>query len=35
MQVRRRWMDSSVRNSPLVSRRTQDTGYIAVSYRFR
>ena len=35
MQLRRKWLDSSVRNSPLVSRRTQDTGFIAVSYRFR
>jgi len=35
MQVRRKWLDSSVRNSPLLSRRTQDTGFIAVSYRFR
>jgi len=35
MQVRRKWLDSSVRNSPLISRRTQDTGFIAVSYRFR
>jgi MipA family protein len=35
MQLRRKWLDSSVRNSPLVGRRTQDTGFIAVSYRFR
>jgi len=35
MQLRRKWLDSSVRNSPLLSRRTQDTGFIAVSYRFR
>jgi outer membrane protein len=35
LQVRRKWLDSSVHNSPLVSRRTQDTGFIAVSYRFR
>ena len=35
MQLRRKWLDSSVHNSPLLSRRTQDFGYIAVSYRFR
>lgn len=35
MQVRRKWLDSSVRNSPLVGRKTQDFGFIAVSYRFR
>ena len=35
MQLRRRWLDSSVYNSPLVSRKTQDTGLIALSYRFK
>lgn len=35
MQLRRKWLGSSVQGSPLVSRRTQDTGFIAVSYRFR
>ncbi len=35
MQFRRAWLASSVRSSPLVSRSTQDTGFIAVSYRFK
>lgn len=35
MQLRRKWLDSAVYNSPLVSRRTQDTGLIALSYRFQ
>jgi MipA family protein len=35
MQLRRKWIDSAVYDSPLVSRRTQDTGLIALSYRFQ
>jgi MipA family protein len=35
MQLRRKWLDSAVYNSPLVSRKTQDTGLIALSYRFK
>ena len=35
LQLRRRFLDSSVYNSPLVSRRTQDIGLIALSYRFK
>lgn len=35
MQLRRRWLDSTVTNSPLVVRKTQDTGYIGLSYRFK
>jgi len=35
MQFRRAWLDATVRHSPLVSRSTQDTGFIAVSYRFK
>lgn len=35
LQLRRKWLDSAVYNSPLVSRKTQDTGFIALSYRFK
>ena len=35
LQVRRKWLDSAVHNSPLVSRKTQDTGFVALSYRFK
>ena len=35
MQLRRKWLDSAVTNSPLVVRKTQDTGYIGLSYRFK
>lgn len=35
MQFRRKFLDSAVYNSPLVSRKTQDTGLIALSYRFK
>ena len=35
VQLRHRWLDASVRNSPLVNRKSQDTGFVAVSYRFK
>lgn len=35
LQLRRRWLDSAVTNSPLVVRKTQDTGYVGLSYRFK
>ena len=35
MQLRRRWLDSAVTNSPLIVRKTLDTGYIGLSYRFK
>jgi len=35
MQLRRKLLDSAVTNSPLVVRKTQDTGYIGLSYRFK
>jgi MipA family protein len=35
LQLRHRWLGSNVYNSPLVSRKTQDTGFVAVSYRFK
>ena len=35
MQLRRKWLDSSVTNSPLVVRQTQDMGYVGLSYRFK
>ena len=31
---RRKWFDSAVTNSPLTDRKTQDNGFIALSYRF-
>lgn len=35
MQLRRKWLDSNVTNSPLVGRQTQDMGYVGLSYRFK
>ena len=35
MQLRRKWLDSAITNSPLVVSKTQDTGYIGLSYRFK
>jgi outer membrane protein len=35
LQLRRKWLDSAVTNSPLVVRKTQDFGYIVLSYRFK
>jgi MipA family protein len=35
MQLRRKWLDSAVTGSPLVTRKTQDMGYIGLSYRFK
>ncbi len=35
MQLRRKWLDSSATNSPLVVRKSQDMGYVGLSYRFR
>ena len=35
MQFRRKWLDAAVRNSPVVSRSAQDTGFVALSYRFK
>lgn len=35
MQLRRKWLDSAVTNSPLVGRKTQDSGFVALSYRFK
>ena len=35
LQLRRKWLDSTVYNSPLVSQKTQDSGFVALSYRFR
>lgn len=34
-QLRHKWLDSSVRNSPLVTRKSQDTAFVAVSYSFK
>lgn len=35
LQLRRRWLDSAVANSPLVGRKTQDMAFAALSYRFK
>ena len=35
LQLRRKWLDSAVTNSPLVVRKSQDTGFIGLSYRFK
>ncbi len=35
MQLRQKWLDSSITNSPLVSRKGQSSGYIGLSYRFK
>ena len=35
MQLRRKWLDSAATNSPLVTRKTLDSGYIGLAYRFK
>ncbi len=35
MQWRHKWLDSSVKNSPLVGAASQNTGFAAVSYEFK
>ncbi len=35
MQLRHKWLDSAITSSPLISRRSQNSGYIALSYRFK
>ena len=35
MQVRHKWLDSAVSSSPLVNTKTQDSGFIALAYRFK
>lgn len=35
LELRRKWLSSSVYNSPLVARKTQDFGLMALSYRFK
>lgn len=35
MQLRRKWLGSALTSSPLVNRKTQDSGFIALSYRFK
>lgn len=35
LQLRHKWLGPAVHNSPLVSRRARDTGFIAVSYHFK
>lgn len=35
LQLRRRFLNSNVYNSPLISRKAQDIGLIALSYRFK
>ena len=33
--LRRKWLGDAIRNSPFVSQRYLDTGYIALSYRYK
>jgi MipA family protein len=33
--LRHKWLGAAIQNSPIVSRRYLDTGYLALSYRFR
>jgi outer membrane protein len=35
LQLRHRWFDSAITNSPIVSARTQQTGNIAITYEFK
>ena len=35
LQLREKWLDSAITNSPLVSRKMQASGYVALSYRFK
>ena len=35
MQLRQKWLDSAVFSSPLVNNKTQGSGFIALSYRFK
>jgi outer membrane protein len=35
LQIRHRWFDSAIANSPIVSARTQQTGNIAITYEFK
>ena len=35
LQYRHKWLDSAVKNSPLVSRNSQDTAFVALSYQFK
>jgi outer membrane scaffolding protein for murein synthesis (MipA/OmpV family) len=33
--LRRRWLDQTISASPLVARAQQDSGLLALSYRFK
>ncbi|NDP58121.1 MAG: MipA/OmpV family protein [Oxalobacteraceae bacterium] len=35
VQARRSWLDAAIRDSPLVSTRTQTNGFVAVTYAFK
>ena len=35
VQARRSWLDSAIRDSPLVAARTQSSGFVAVTYAFK
>ena len=35
VELRRKWLSSSISNSPLVVRKTQDNAWLALSYRFK
>jgi outer membrane protein len=34
LQMRRKWLDRATRDSPLVDRRRQDSGFLALAYHF-
>jgi outer membrane protein len=33
--ARRKWLGSAITNSPLVNKKTQDSGFVTVAYRFK
>lgn len=33
--LRRKWLDSSIQDSPIVNQKFMDTGFVALSYRFK
>ena len=35
VQARRSWLDAAIRNSPLVASRSQNSGFVAVTYAFK
>ncbi|MBP8019098.1 MAG: MipA/OmpV family protein, partial [Hylemonella sp.] len=35
IQYRHRWLDSAIRNSPLVDKTNQNSAYVALAYTFK